>query len=207
MPKSMGPFPGAQVSALRYMDNFDAEDFVFDFSDFETGVRVDSDGNGGSSQPANINTFPVVQVANMAQTRFRIAPCGINLPHVHPRGTESAYMIEGELTVGFVMESGRTVINDIKADQSTFFPQGLLHYQQNMGCEPAGFISILDSSDPGLLVIAAAVAGLPEEAIAAAFDEDEAFVAQMRMGLPKVPARGRAECLVRCGLPLNTPLN
>ncbi|KNC80475.1 hypothetical protein SARC_07165 [Sphaeroforma arctica JP610] len=187
---------GAQVGFDAFLNNFDAEDFVIDFAT----QPLESTGLGGTSQPANRNNVPVIQASNMAQTRFRIAPCGINLPHVHPRGTESVYIIEGALTVGFVTEGGRLILNDVKTDQSTFFPQGLLHYQQNMACEPAGFISILNSSDPGLLVIPAALAELPSEALEATFDEDAAFVNQLRIGLPAGPARGRAECLRRCGL-------
>ncbi|KNC78009.1 hypothetical protein SARC_09542 [Sphaeroforma arctica JP610] len=143
----------------------------------------------------------------MALTRFRIGPCGINLPHVHPRGTETIYVVNAMLTVGFVAESSRLVLNDIETDQSTFFPQGLLHYQQNMNCEPASFISILDSADPGLSVIAAALTALPDEALKAVLDEDVSFVTQLRLGLPAGPARARSECLARCSMAMDTPLD
>eukprot|EP01134_Creolimax_fragrantissima_P004996 CFRG4996T1 len=197
--------PGAQVGFNTFINNFENEDFVIDFSDVDA-VPVVSKGLGGTVQPASLNDFPVMQVGGMAQTRFHIGPCGINMPHVHPRGTESIYVVNGELTVGFVTEGGRLIINDISADQSTFFPLGLLHYQQNLGCEPASFISILNNADPGLLVISAALMTLPDIALSVTFDEDEAFVTQLRLGLPAGPARGRAECLARCNLPLDTPL-
>eukprot|EP01134_Creolimax_fragrantissima_P001862 CFRG1862T1 len=205
-PEDMTPaLVGANVGFNQFINNFENEDFILDFSD-QTAVPVGSDGLGGTVQAANINNFPVLQTAEMSQTRFHIGPCGINLPHVHPRGTESIYMVEGELTVGFVTEGGRLIINDVSADQSTFFPQGLLHYQQNMGCEQAGFISILNSADPGLLVIPSALGSLPTEALEATFEEDEVFIEQLRLGLPEGPARGRAECLRRCNLPVNTPM-
>lgn len=32
--------------------------------------------------------------------------CGINLPHIHPRATEIAMVLEGELEMGFIAENG-----------------------------------------------------------------------------------------------------
>eukprot|EP01134_Creolimax_fragrantissima_P001725 CFRG1725T1 len=198
------PF-GTRVGFNPFIDNFIAEDFVFDFAD-ESQTTIQSSGSGGTVQSVNINRFPVLQTADMAFTRFHIAPCGINLPHVHPRATESIYMVDGELTVGFTTEGGRVIINDISAEQSTFFPQGLLHYQQNLGCEPASFISILNNADPGVVTIPSALMSLPGEALEATFEEDASFIEQLKLGLPAGPGRGRAECLRRCRLPCNTPL-
>ncbi|KNC80086.1 hypothetical protein SARC_07529 [Sphaeroforma arctica JP610] len=196
---------GAKASFNRFLYNFDNEDFVFDFSD-SNAVPVDSTGNGGTIQPVDIEGFPVMQLADMAYSRFSIGPCGINLPHLHPRGTESLYVIDGMLTVGFVAESGRLVLNDIEKDQTTFFPKGLMHYQQNMQCVPANFISILDTCDPGVLVITESLNALPDEALTATFGEDQEFINQLRLGLPDGPARARSECLKRCGLSSDTPL-
>ncbi|KNC74228.1 hypothetical protein SARC_13219 [Sphaeroforma arctica JP610] len=191
---------GAQLGFNDFLNNFDARDFVIDYSTLPGATEL-----GGTVQAANRNNVPVMQAAKMTHTRFHIAPCGINLPHIHPRGTESIYIIEGALTVGFVTESGRLITNDVIVDQSTFFPRGLIHYQQNMGCEPAGYISMLDDSDAGLLVVSGVLGNLPSEALEATFDEDAEFVNQLLMGLPTGPARGRAECFVRCGLSSNVP--
>ncbi|KNC79056.1 hypothetical protein SARC_08543 [Sphaeroforma arctica JP610] len=196
---------GAKVSFISFLDNFDNEDFVFDFTD-SNKVTVDSLGLGGNIQPVNLEEFPIMQLAGMSYSRFSIGPCGINLPHVHPRATESLYMIEGQVTLGFVSTEDRLIMNDLEKDQVTFFPKGHLHYQQNMNCENAEFISILDNEDPGVLVVSSALLSLPDEALTATFNEDQALIAQLRLGLPEGPARARSECLARCGLDMDTPL-
>ena len=158
--------------------------------------------------------MPVLAGEGVSITLFTIKPCGINEPHVHPRATEISYVIKGSrLRVGFVEENtGRTIINDLQAGQVTVFPQGLLHYQQNLGCEEAQFISALNSEDPGVLTIAQALFGLPLEAVASALNMDEANVLAAKNSIPANPAMGRDECLKRCGIKdttksLNTKLS
>ena len=40
-------------------------------------------------------------------------------------------------------------INDLSDGQVAIFPQGYIHYEQNLGCTPAHFISALNHEDPG----------------------------------------------------------
>ena len=78
-------------------------------------------------------------------------------------------MLEGDLRVGFTEENGgiRAIINDISQGDVTFFPQGLVHYQQNLGCSPATFVAALSSEDPGVSYITTNLFNLPIEAIKA----------------------------------------
>eukprot|EP00122_Pirum_gemmata_P009117 Pgem_evm1s8428 len=126
-------------SVLQISQDFKPEDFVIDFRK----VPVESMGIGGLVQPQSLGNNPVLAVGNMAITRFTIDPCGINLPHVHPRGTELIFMFKGSLlrTVFAEENGGRIITNDITNDTSTFFPQGLMHYQQNIGCDTVAFAS------------------------------------------------------------------
>jgi quercetin dioxygenase-like cupin family protein len=81
--------------------DFGPEDYVFDLFDAAdnsaSGVAA---FNAGTSK-ALFGTFISGVVINFDK-------CAINLPHVHPRATEIALVLEGELEMGFIMENGLT---------------------------------------------------------------------------------------------------
>ncbi|KNC81563.1 hypothetical protein SARC_06120 [Sphaeroforma arctica JP610] len=176
------------------LSTFQVSDFVFDYCQLpNTGT-----GNGGTIQPIELAAHPALVLANMAQTKFTIEPCGINLPHIHPRATELVYMVSGAVTVGFVGENGGgAIMNNLSADMSTFFPQGLIHFQQNMECEPAVFVSSLNGVDPGTITLPEQLFALPTEALSAAFGQSEAAINLIRNVLPMSIAR--SDCLARRG--------
>lgn len=83
------------------------------------------------------------------------SPCGMNTPHTHPRATEILYLVNGEIETGFIEENGaRFVHNTLKKGQGTLFPQGSIHYQINVGCDPVLFVAALNDEDPGTTQIA-----------------------------------------------------
>ena len=77
------------------------------------------------------------------------------------------YVIEGNMRSAFVEENGGegAVVNDLYQGDVMFFPQGLIHYQQNLGCEPATFLAALNNEDPGAVTITTRFFELPTEAI------------------------------------------
>lgn len=78
------------------------------------------------------------------------------------------YLIKGNnLRVAFVEENGGegAVVNDISTGDVTFFPESLIHYQQNLDCEPATYLSALNNEDPGTVTITTRFFELPTEAI------------------------------------------
>lgn len=86
----------------------------------------------------------------------------------------------------------------MKAGQVTVFPQGLIHYQQNLGCEPVDYISGLNNEDPGVVTLPERFFQLPFEAVASSLGTSDAETLSIRAGLPANPAEGRSECLKRC---------
>lgn len=137
-------------------------------------------------------------------------PCGINLPHVHPRATEILYVTdaapEGVLTAFVEENGGRTITNTITTGNAAFFPQGLAHVQVNMGCTPATMIAALGSDDFGVQTITTtALAGLAaaeglSEGLAASLGISEDQLALLVGGFPAGPALGAEACRARCGL-------
>jgi oxalate decarboxylase/phosphoglucose isomerase-like protein (cupin superfamily) len=80
----------------------------------------------------------------------------MNTPHLHPRATEFLYLVDrGEMQVGFIEENGaRFVTNTLTQGQGTIFPQGAIHFQVNLGCEPITFVAALNNEDPGASQVA-----------------------------------------------------
>eukprot|EP00121_Abeoforma_whisleri_P002329 Awhi_evm1s2085 len=185
----------------QILGDFEPEDFRFDFR----LVPVESMGIGGLVQPLSLGNAPVLALGDVAITRFTLDPCGINLPHVHPRGTEIIFMFKGSnLRTVFAAENGGPVItNDITNDTSTFFPQGLLHYQQNMGCDTVAFVSKLNSADPGVQTATSNFFRLPIEQVAGSLDVSVERAVELRDGLPLNIVRAnkdQGQCLKQCGL-------
>eukprot|EP00121_Abeoforma_whisleri_P007245 Awhi_evm3s6606 len=185
----------------QILSDFEAEDFVFNFRI----IPVESMGIGGLVQPVGLGAFPVLALGDVAITRFTLDPCGLNLPHVHPRGTEIIFMFKGsKLRTSFAGENGGSVITlDITNDTSTFFPQGLIHGQQNMGCDTVAFVSSLNSADPGVQTITSSLFRLPIEGVAGSLDISAAEAAELRDGLPLnivLTSKDQGQCLKKCGL-------
>ena len=81
------------------------------------------------------------------------------------------------------------------------FPEGLIHYQQNLDCQPARYISALNSEDPGVLTVSNRLFTFPLEALTATFDLSPYIVQHIKRNLPENIAAGRKECLIRCKMP------
>ena len=98
-----------------------AAEFVFDLLNSEP-----ISGPGGSIRPMSVDEVPSLAGEGVAYTLFTIEPCGINLPHLHPRATEFIYLIRGDMVrTAFVGENGEgAAVNDLSAGMATFFPQG-----------------------------------------------------------------------------------
>jgi oxalate decarboxylase/phosphoglucose isomerase-like protein (cupin superfamily) len=138
----------------------------------------------------------------MSYTLFDIEPCGSNLPHSHPRATELLFVISGDnLQVGFVEENGGrgAFINNLKSGQATVFPRGLIHFEQNLSCKRAKFISALNNEDPGVITVSKRTFELPDEALQTTFILSESEIESIKEKLPNSPAKGIEECIRRCG--------
>lgn len=57
------------------------------------------------------------------------------------------------VVAAFVTEdAAREVYNELSTGASAVFPVGLIHYQQNLGCEVAEYVISYNSEDPGTQV-------------------------------------------------------
>ena len=165
------------------------------------GSNYNSGSGGGNVYSLTLDQLPSLEEEGLAYFLFSIKPCGVILPHVHPRASELIFAISASnLTVGFIEENGgRTILNSISSGYSAIIPKGLIHFATNAGCQDATFISALNSEDPGVSAVTN-VFNFPTYAMASAFNRTEEEILLIKAGLPSSPARGIDNCLKLCGI-------
>ncbi|KAH9614831.1 hypothetical protein KSS87_000297 [Heliosperma pusillum] len=137
---------------------------------------------------------PGLNTLGISLARIDFAPYGINPPHTHPRATEVLTVIDGTLYVGFVTSNlptgGNKLFTKVLNKGDVFvFPQGLVHFQFNVGNTPAVAFAGLSSQNPGVVTIANAVFGsqppISVDVLAKAFQLDANVVKflQSRFGM------------------------
>ncbi|KAH9615300.1 hypothetical protein KSS87_008225 [Heliosperma pusillum] len=138
--------------------------------------------------------LPGLNTLGISLARIDLAPYGINPPHTHPRATEVLTVIDGTLYVGFVTSNlptgGNKLFTKVLNKGDVFvFPQGLVHFQFNVGNTPAVAFAGLSSQNPGVVTIANAVFGsqppISVDVLAKAFQLDANVVKflQSRFGM------------------------
>ncbi|KAL8477322.1 hypothetical protein ACS0TY_029573 [Phlomoides rotata] len=121
---------------------------------------------GSKVTPVNVNQIPGLNTLGVSAVRIDYAPYGLNPPHTHPRATEILVVIEGTLYVGFVTSNPADATQKNKLFTKTLhpgdvfvFPEGLIHFQFNIGKTDAVAFAGLSSQNPGVITIANAVFG------------------------------------------------
>jgi len=163
-------------------------------------------GQGGQVDLAQRANFPLLTGTGISAAGIFFNPCGLNTPHFHPRATEFLTLVtDTRMLSGFVLENGLTseFNTTLTQYQGTVFPQGSIHFQQNLDCKPAVAIAGLNSEDPGASSVAQnfivnidpeivdATLGFPNQINADNF-------AQFKKNIPTPLAKGVEECLIRC---------
>ncbi|KAF1972455.1 hypothetical protein BU23DRAFT_534719 [Bimuria novae-zelandiae CBS 107.79] len=127
--------------------------------DFEQNGFPIPGGQGGDASSANLETFPYLINSGVTMTMGKLGPCGIFLPHVHPRANEFFVVTEGEVDFGTLLELGLfkdlspnpEIRGKLTKNKGTLFPKGSIHYQlnNNPDCKPATIYTALTSEDAG----------------------------------------------------------
>lgn len=164
-------------------------------------------GAGGAAFLANRVSYPAVTNLGISAATLFFAPCGLNTPHTHPRGAEFLTVAtDSNILAGFVLENGFVAEQNatLTQYQGMVFPQGSIHWQQNLDCNPAVAIAALNSDDPGASAVAQnflvntngevtlAALGFPEQITPDNFGQ---FKAQ----IPAPFVAGVESCYKRCG--------
>jgi len=163
---------------------------------------------GGQVDLANRANFPILTDLGISAAGIFFGPCVLNSPHNHPDATEFLTVVtDSNIETGFVLENGFVAEQrtNLTLFQGTVFPQGSIHWQQNLDCYPAVAIAGLNSEDPGASSIAQnflintsgdivdASLGFPKQI-------DQNNFAEFKKAIPVTLAQGVEECLIRCNL-------
>ncbi|XP_024520702.1 putative germin-like protein 2-1 [Selaginella moellendorffii] len=139
---------------------------------------------GSNVTLASVNNFPGLNTFGVAFARVDYAPGGTNPPHVHPRGSELLFLVHGNLLVGFVttLPDNKLFAQMLYPGDLFVFPRGLIHFQLNVGKEPAVAMAGFNSQNPGATQVAKAVFDsnppINDNVIAKAFQIDDSGLIQ-----------------------------
>ncbi|KAJ4902649.1 putative germin-like protein subfamily 1 member 9 [Raphanus sativus] len=117
---------------------------------------------GSAVTPVNVDNLPGLNTLGISLVRIDYGVNGQNPPHTHPRATEILYVGHGTLLVGFVTSNGdgnRLFTKTLNEGDVFVFPEGLIHFQFNVGRFPAVAFAALSSQNPGVVGIAKSVFG------------------------------------------------
>ncbi|KAD6454074.1 hypothetical protein E3N88_08780 [Mikania micrantha] len=160
-----------------------ADDFLFRGLNL---MRNTSNDVGSNVTAVTVAQLPGLNTFGISMARIDFAPMGINPPHTHPRATEILTVIEGRILVGFVTSNpeNRLITKVLEKGDVFVFPEGLIHFQKNLGHGYALALAALSSQNPGVITIANGVFGsnpdIPADVLAKAFQTDINVVYQIQ---------------------------
>ncbi|GMI65126.1 hypothetical protein like AT5G39110 [Hibiscus trionum] len=136
-----------------------AEDFYYSGLNIPRNI---SNPVGSTVTPVNVAQIPGLNTLGISLARIDYAPSGgLNPPHTHPHAIEILLVVEGTLYVGFVTSNtdNRLITKVLYPGDVFVFPQGLVHFQFNVGKTNAVALAGLSSQNPGVITVANAVFG------------------------------------------------
>ncbi|KAL5716268.1 hypothetical protein ACHQM5_017984 [Ranunculus cassubicifolius] len=145
-----------------------------------------SNALGAAVTPAFDSQFPGLNTMGISFIRIDFAPGGVGPLHTHPRASELLVCIQGTLLVGFVTSNPeyRLFSNVLHPGDLFVFPQGLIHFQQNIGHVPAVAFASLGSQNPGLVSMGNGLFNstppLPNIVLEKSFGVDKEAINQLR---------------------------
>ncbi|XP_056175470.1 putative germin-like protein 2-1 [Syzygium oleosum] len=140
---------------------------------------------GSAIMPATVGQIPGLNTLGISLVRIDYAPWGVVSLHTHPRASEILVVIEGTLLVGFVTSNpnNKLITKVLEKGDVFVFPEGLIHFQQNVGYGNAFSFSSLSSQNPGVVLVPDTVFGstplIATDVLAKAFQVDKAIVEQI----------------------------
>lgn len=167
--------------------NLTAGDFAFSGVRAAGNFSADTGFAGVSVTPAQ---FPGLHTLGMSFARADLSAAGgVNPPHYHPRATETALVLAGRVYAGFVDTGGRLFAKVLVEGEVMVFPRGMVHFQLNVGDQPATVYGTFNSENPGIVRIPATVfgSGIRDAVLERAFGltAEELRRIEKRFGVPK----------------------
>lgn len=163
--------------------------------DFYLAANLDKVGNtsglvGAASNFVGVQRFAALNTLGMSVVRVDFAPNGFIAPHIHPRATELVFLLEGSLYMGFVGSApGNNMKKKLYAkvlNPGDIFvvPQGLVHFNLNVGNTKAAGFATFNSQSPGAVFFGNDLFStepyISPELLAKAFQLDESVIRDLQ---------------------------
>ncbi|KAL4334958.1 hypothetical protein GQ457_07G039140 [Hibiscus cannabinus] len=100
--------------------------------------------------PAFSTQFPGINGLGVSLARLDLAVGGRTAMHTHPEGTEVLTIIQGTLCAGFISSTNKVYLTSLHEGDIMAFPQGLMHFQINVGKTPALAFASFSNTSPGI---------------------------------------------------------
>jgi len=177
--------------------------FAFDFANPPPNAVISSPA--GKLVTASGQTFPALTGFPISLAIVTVEPCGLVLPHIHPRAEEFAFVTEGHLFTQFLAETGAALVsNDLQKYGGTMFPRGSIHLEYNPECTRASFVAAFNDNDPGVSFVAPGLFSLEDQLVIATLGEDAVVsgkdLESIRQAIPLGLATSVEYCLKKCNI-------
>ncbi|KAK0643285.1 RmlC-like cupin domain-containing protein [Cercophora newfieldiana] len=166
----------------------------------------------GSVIVGSVDSIPGLIGTNVAAAIGFIGPCGLNVPHLHPRANEFLTVVSGTLIGAFLLETDAQFAGDIPQVAMTLtnftgmlFPQGHTHWQFNPTCEEAIFAAAFDDNDEGRFQVAQTFfSSMPDDVLTTSLGNPSFLgptqLDQLRGLIPEAFVVMVDDCAKTCGL-------
>jgi hypothetical protein len=193
---------------ILFQQGNNANNISFQFINQTAGPPV-----GGTIAVGSVNNVPGLIGTNVGFAIGFVDPCGLNVPHLHPRANEFLTVVEGLLIGALVLEEDAEMNGALPVVEMTLtnytgmlFPVGHVHWQFNPTCERAVFAAGFDSLDEGRTQIAQTFFSVTPDFVVETATGDQSFLGpaqidRLRDTIPENFAQLVDSCAKACHLP------
>ncbi|KNA13634.1 hypothetical protein SOVF_114790 [Spinacia oleracea] len=151
------------------------------------GFNIPGDTNntqGAEATLVDVNRFSALNTLGVSMARIDFGPFGLNTIHSHPRSSEIFAVLEGTLYVGIVTTDYKLYDTVLRKGDMIVFPQGLIHFQLNLGKTNAFAIASFGSQNPGRINVVDGLFGtmprILDDVLTKAFQVDDTLIERLR---------------------------
>ncbi|XP_031099716.1 putative germin-like protein 2-1 [Ipomoea triloba] len=141
---------------------------------------------GAGATPVTAAQIPALNTLGISMGRVDFAPQGLSPPHIHPRATEILIVLDGRIEAGFITSNpeNRLVTKVLEKGDVFVFPEGLIHFQRNIGNGNAVAVAYFSNQNiGGIIFVANDVFGsnpaIPADVLAKAFQVDQNIISKI----------------------------
>ncbi|XP_009773221.1 germin-like protein subfamily 1 member 17 [Nicotiana sylvestris] len=161
---------------------------------FASGLNVS--GNivrakfGYSVTVVDVNTMPGLNTLGISFIRADIEPRGLIPLHTHQRATELITILEGTIYAGFLLPDSPNIFKSrlfskiLNPGDVFVIPQGLIHFQYNVGNKKATVLASFNSQNPGFVMIPYSIFAsdppILDDVLAKGFQLDKKVIKQLQ---------------------------